>query len=139
MAASVRGTRTLPLDTATVAALKALRKRQLEERLAAGEAYEDSGYIAADELGQPLSPERYSDEFKRLCLVAGVPVVRLHDARHSINSMLAKRGVPPHIRALWLGHTPEVKPDHLHPRFGRRSGNGHQRDRRDFQGRVTNR
>ena len=28
--------------------------------------------------------------------------------RHSINSLLAKRGVPPHIRALWLGHTPEV-------------------------------
>lgn len=105
---SVRGTRTLPLDTATVAALKALRKRQLEERMAAGVAYEDSGYIAADELGRPLSPERLSDEFKKLCRVAGVPVVRLHDARHSINSMLAKRGVPPHIRALWLGHTSEV-------------------------------
>ena len=34
---------------------------------AAGVAYENSGYVAADELGRPLHPEAYSDEFGRLC------------------------------------------------------------------------
>ena len=85
----------------TLAALTALRKGHLAERLAAGRAYTESDYVAVDELGQPLSPHRYSSEFARLCREAGVPLIRQHDARHSINSLLAKRGVPPHIRALW--------------------------------------
>jgi integrase len=105
---SERGTRTLPLDAVTMAALKAQRKRQLEERLAAGVAYSDSGYTAVDELGQPLHPERYADEFARLCKEAGVPVIRLHDARHTVNSLMAAAGVPPHIRAAWCGHSEAV-------------------------------
>ena len=40
----------------------------------------DNGYVCADELGAPLHPERYSDEFGRLCAAAGlaeVPFARL--------------------------------------------------------------
>ena len=61
--------------------------------------------MAADELGAPLHPERYSDEFARLCREAGVPVIRLHDTRHTANSLMAAAGVPDHIRAAWCGHT----------------------------------
>lgn len=105
---SARGVRTLPLDAATLAALKDLRQRQRKERLAAGKAYTDSGYVAVDELGAPMHPERYSGEFTRLCKAAGLRVIRLHDLRHSANSLMADAGVPPHIRAAWCGHTPEV-------------------------------
>jgi integrase len=105
---SERGYRTLPLDDALVAALRALRKRQREEQLAAGEAYIDRGYVAADELGEPVHPERYSDEFTRLCADAGVPKIRLHDARHSANSLMTAAGIPDHIRASWCGHTVAV-------------------------------
>ncbi len=108
MPKSDRGTRTLPLDADTLAALRSLRKRQREERMAAGAAYEDSGYIAVDERGRPLHPERYSDEFARLCREAGVPVIRLHDARHTVSSLMAAAGVPDHIRAAWCGHTVAV-------------------------------
>jgi len=59
---SERSARTLPLDDALAAALTALRKRQAAERLAAGEAYSASGYVVADELGEPVSPEWLSDE-----------------------------------------------------------------------------
>jgi hypothetical protein len=41
----------LPLDDDLVSALTALRRRQAAERLAAGEAYIDSGYVLTDELG----------------------------------------------------------------------------------------
>jgi hypothetical protein len=41
----------LPLDDDLVAALSALRKRQVAEKLAAGEAHIDSGYVITDELG----------------------------------------------------------------------------------------
>jgi integrase len=105
---SARGTRVLPVDDDTVAALRALRQRQREERLAAGEAYTDTGHVAADELGQPVHPERYSDEFTQLCADAGVPKIRLHDARHTANSLMAAAGIPDHIRASWCGHTVAV-------------------------------
>ncbi len=75
---------------------------------ACGQGVRRHGYIAADELGKPLRPHRYSAESARLCREAGEPVSRRHDARHSLNSLLAERGVPPHIRALQLGHTPEI-------------------------------
>ncbi len=98
----------LPLFEPVTGALEALYARQQGERDAAGAAYSadvDGNYIAADELGQPLHPERYSDEFGQLCREAGVPVIRLHDTRASMNSLLEKLGVPDSLRAAWLGHT----------------------------------
>jgi integrase len=108
---SERGFRTLPLpDEDTRAALTALQVRQLEEQEAAGPAWSAGGgaYVAVDELGVPWHPDRLSDEFRRLCRQAGVPVIRLHDARHTANSLLAAAGVPDHIRAAWCGHTVAV-------------------------------
>jgi integrase len=81
------------------------RDRQVTEAMEAGEAYEDSGYVVTDEVGRPVHPEWFSDEFHRLRERAGLQRIRLHDARHTINSLLADAGVPPHIRAAWCGHT----------------------------------
>ncbi len=105
---SDRGYRTLPLDPDLVAALRVLRKQQAAERLAAGQAYEASGYVAVDELGAPVHPEWLTDEFGRIANRAGLPRIRLHDARHSMNSLLAAAGVPDHVRAAWCGHTVAV-------------------------------
>ncbi len=108
---SKRGHRTLPLFPAVTAALEALYKTQLAERAAASATYAgdvDGGYVCADELGRPLHPERYSDEFGRLCAEAGLPKCRLHDCRHSVNSLLEKLGVPDSVRARWFGHTVAV-------------------------------
>ena len=105
---SGNGYRTLPLDDELVAALRALHKRQAAERLAAGAAYEASGYVAADELGAPVNPEWLTDEFHRVAARAGLPRIRLHDGRHTINSLMAAAGIPDHIRAAWCGHTVAV-------------------------------
>jgi integrase len=54
---SANSVRTLPLDEALGSALRALRKRQTEERLAAGFAYDGStGLVVVDELGVPGDP-----------------------------------------------------------------------------------
>jgi len=105
---SARGERTLPLDGAVVTALKALKARQAAERLAAGPAYEASGYVAADELGRPVHPEWYTDEWHRVSDRAQVRRIRLHEGRHTMNSLMAAAGVPDHIRAAWCGHTVAV-------------------------------
>jgi integrase len=105
---SRRGGRTLPLFKEVTDALKALSDLQEIEAMAAGAAYAASGYVAADELGGPVHPERYSDEFARLVTAAGLPVCRLHDCRHTVNSLMEKKRVPLSVRAAWFGHRPEV-------------------------------
>jgi integrase len=105
---SARGYRTLPLDEALVSALRALRDLQAIEAMDAAPAYAGSGYVVADELGAAPNPEWFSDEFHRLAAAAGLPRIRLHDGRHTVNSLLAAAGVPDHIRAAWCGHTVAV-------------------------------
>lgn len=102
---SAHSVRTLPLDAALGTALRSLRKRQSEERLAAGPAYDgSSGPVVVDELGRPIRPELYSDTFGRLSVAAGVPSIRLHDARHTALSIMVDRGVPISVVAAWAGH-----------------------------------
>ena len=85
------GKRTLPLDGELVAALTALRKRQLAESTTiAGAAYRSGPrraglvprrrYVIIDEAGSPVHPEWYSDEFGRLLRRAGLRRMHLHDA-----------------------------------------------------------
>jgi integrase len=103
---SKRSVRTLPLFGIVTKALEALKVAQMGELAAAGAAYQNSGYVCADELGAPLHPDRYSGEFQR---VAGdLPKIRLHDTRGSVNDYLERLGVPETLRAAWLGHTVAV-------------------------------
>lgn len=60
--------------------------------------------VAQDEIGRPLPPRWYSDEFKRLSRRAGVPQVTLHTARHGYGSILLDRGVPLPLVSRMLGH-----------------------------------
>lgn len=101
---SANSVRALPLDDATVLALDELRKRQMAEGIAAAPAYRASGYVVTDELGAPVHPEWYSDEFHRIAKRAGVRRIRLHEGRHTALSLMEKAGVPTSIIAAWAGH-----------------------------------
>lgn len=105
---SKRSRRTLPMSglPEVVALLRATRKQQMEDRMAAGPAYADGGYVVADALGRPVHPEIYSKRFRALCEAAGVPVIRLHDARHTSVTLMLNAGVPLHVVAAWHGHDP---------------------------------
>jgi len=101
---SRNGIRTLPLDEALVSALRALKARQAGERLAAGGAYDRAGYVAADEIGRPVHPEWYTDEFHRVADRAGLRRIRLHESRHTACSLMELAGVPVSIISKWAGH-----------------------------------
>jgi integrase len=106
---SRRDHRVLRLFEPVTSALEALYSAQLAEQAAAGAAYAadvDSGYVCADELGAPVHPEHYSDEFHRIA--GALPRIRLHDTRATVNSYLERLGVPETLRAAWLGHTIQV-------------------------------
>ncbi|MCU1655653.1 MAG: integrase family protein [Pseudonocardiales bacterium] len=96
--------RRVPLDDALVAVLRDHRERQLEDRLAAGVAWHDGGHVFINEIGQPMHPDHISDRFGKLCKPAVVPVIRLHDTRHTAATMLLTLGVHPRVVQEMLGH-----------------------------------
>ncbi|MER6007971.1 tyrosine-type recombinase/integrase [Nonomuraea angiospora] len=96
--------RSIALDADTVAALRAHRKAQAAERLAAGEMWVDSGFVFTDEVGRPLHPQHVSDQFYFLSYGAGLPPVRLHDLRHGAASLMLAAGVDLKIVQETLGH-----------------------------------
>jgi integrase len=98
------GGRTLPLPAPLVAALRALKATQAAERLAAGAAYEPSGYVLVDELGEPFKTDQLRRAAYRLMRLASVRKVRLYDARHACLTYLAVSGVPAPIVGAWAGH-----------------------------------
>lgn len=97
--------RTLLLPAVCVEALKAHRRRQLEERLAAGEEWEDWDLVFTTPIGQPLSRTNVSYHFGVLQQHAGVPHHRLYDSRHTAASLLLAQGVSPRVVMEVLGHS----------------------------------
>ncbi|MEO3748649.1 site-specific integrase [Plantactinospora sp. B5E13] len=103
-AKTVAGRRGLPMPTAVSQALKTLRTRQKKERLEAGEAYTNSGYVLVDELGRPQRTDWLRRRVYELMAKAGVRKVRPYDARHACLTHLAAAGVPDVVLAAWAGH-----------------------------------
>jgi integrase len=99
------GRRTLALDQRTVAALRAHRARQLEERLAWGELWNDEGLVFVREDGRPVHPERVSKWFDQRVRRAGLPRLSFHGLRHSYVTMLLRAGQPLHVVARRAGHS----------------------------------
>ncbi len=71
----------------------ARRQRPEAEQPAAGEAYQAAGYVVGTELGAPVPPDWFTDEFHLVAAQAGVPRIRLHDGRHTTNSLMAAAGI----------------------------------------------
>jgi integrase len=100
-----RSRRTIYLDAETVIALKEHRRRQREEQLAAGEAWNRANdLLFRDELGRPLHPEWFSREFNSLVASSGLPRIRLHDLRHTCATLALEAGVHPKVVSERLGH-----------------------------------
>ena len=99
-----RGKRLVALDPATTTALREHRRRQKEERQAAGSPWKDSGFVFTKEDGEPYHPERVSKLFLQAVKKAGLPSIRLHDLRHTYATLALGAGVHPKIVSERLGH-----------------------------------
>jgi integrase len=101
---TAKGRRSVALDPATVIAIKAWRKHQTAERLAWGPAWTDSGLVFTREDGRPLHPREVTRAFTRHVLAAELPMIRLHDLRHTHATLALAAGVHPKIVQERLGH-----------------------------------
>ena len=98
------GRRSIPLDPSLVTILRAHKATQSREKLASGGAYEDDGYLFADELGHPYYPDSLSTWFDQKVKSSGLPRIRLHDTRHTAASLMLASGVPVKVVSEMLGH-----------------------------------
>lgn len=88
------GVRVVDLDDARVAALRSHRRRQNEEKLAWGPAYQAHGFVFTKEDGSTLHPDGFSQTFRKHVARSGIPAIRLHDLRHTHATLALKAGVP---------------------------------------------
>lgn len=98
--------RKVMLTPTAIAALKAHRVRQLEERLQAGDAWHSTDLVFTNTIGNALDPTNlYKYDFKPLIKKAGLPLIRLHDTRHTAATLLLLFGVHPKVVSELLGHS----------------------------------
>lgn len=95
--------RTIAVPASTITALREHRTRQLERRLST------TGWIDTDLVfergnGQMVAQESMRKHHEKVCKAAGVPVIRMHDLRHSAATILLRRGIPAKVVSEILGH-----------------------------------
>ncbi len=100
-----KGRRTVPLDAATMAVMRAQAVRQLDEQKRWGEAWVDAGYCFTREDGRPLQPDIVTKNFRTAERAIPLPQIRLHDLRHTWATLALQAGVHPKVVQERLGHS----------------------------------
>lgn len=98
--------RSVPLTKSAVAALRAHRLQQNEERLRLGDLWEDHNLIFPNRVGKPMDHVNlYHREFKVLLKKAGLQDegFTFHSLRHTFATELFRRGKHPKIVQSLLG------------------------------------
>lgn len=89
----------------TVAALKAHRKRQADERSKMGDLWQDTHLVFTSITGTPLDVGNLTNRsFRPLLERASLPRIRFHDLRHTFATLFLSNGTHPKIVQEMLGH-----------------------------------
>lgn len=97
--------RAVPLAPVTIAALRAHRKNQNEDRMLVGPGYRtDLDLVFAHPDGTPLRPTTVLRTFQRHVDDLGLPKIGLHGLRHTWATIAMAGGISPKIVSDNLGH-----------------------------------
>ena len=101
---TARSRRTITVPGVVAAALRRHRTRQLEERLAAGPRWRESGLVFTTSIGTAVDKSGLHKAFKAILRAAGLPDIRYHDLRHTAATLLLAQGVDVRTIMETLGH-----------------------------------
>lgn len=97
--------RTIEIAPGTATLLRQWKVRQLEEKMANRQFYQDFGLVFTDEYGLPLRTSSLGQrEFAQLIKAAGVKRIKFHGLRHTCATLLLQAGVPAKVVQERLGH-----------------------------------
>lgn len=99
-----RARRSIALDAATLAALRAHKTSQTKTRLKVGAAYADNDLVFPRLEGTPIHPDLFSQTFDRKVAASGLPRIRFHDLRHTHATLALQAGIHPKVVSERLGH-----------------------------------
>ncbi len=97
--------RTLEIDDETLAALKAHKVKQNMDRLAMGDKWDDQDLVFATPIGKPIDCKTDYRQWHRALACAGLPIKRLHDARHTAATLLFDQGIDIEVIRRFMGHS----------------------------------
>lgn len=98
------GRRPIALDPVLVAVLDEQHRRQDHDKHLLGAGYRDDDLVFATPTGGYLNPENVSRVFVSEVDRLGLPMIRLHDLRHTWATLALQTGVHPRVVQERLGH-----------------------------------
>jgi len=102
---TAKSRRTLKLPQTAIQALREHRRRQTEDRLAAGAVWQDHGLVFTSTIGTPLDASSVRREFRKIMEAAGLGAGWApRDLRHTFVSLMSADGVPIEEIARLAGH-----------------------------------
>lgn len=93
------------LPSSALDALRQHRLQQLQERLRAGERWQEHDLVFPSSVGTPIEPRNLTRHLHRLCEAAGLKPERFHNLRHTAASIGFAEGLDPKMIQHMLGHS----------------------------------
>ncbi|EGT4249726.1 TPA: site-specific integrase [Clostridioides difficile] len=97
--------RTVPIPSKLLKDIKEHKKFQLEEKLKAGELYEDNDFMFATKLGNSIEPRNLVRNYTKSLEKANIEYRKFHALRHTYATRLFENGVQIKIIQVLLGHS----------------------------------
>lgn len=97
------GNRSFSIDSVTVVQLAELKNEH--ERQAERFGYWATDLVVVSPTGLPMQPKDLLQRFQKAARSAGVPVLKLHEGRHTSATFALQEGVPVHVVSQRLGHS----------------------------------
>ena len=101
------GGRVVPLPSQAVELLREHKRRQdIFREARRGETWNPEGYVLTRLDGRPVKPSNLSSAWSRFCRTHKLPVIRLHDLRHSFATSIFEQGGEAMLKVVQelLGH-----------------------------------